>query len=305
MNLIYENKEIQLITSSCILNDNICRKLDDLKITFSDTKEEYRKWPFEKNNIIEIKDNNFSTGLMRVDSCGLSNGKYFITALPIKKIIKEKKTRAWENINFKKLLADIAKECNMNIYFYGVDFDYKYSRIDQVEVNNIKFIDYICKLEGCILKITDNKLIVISEKYINEQISVITLDPSYFIQSYLFGSTSNNIFKSCIIKYYGENYIEGKYELNNNYDDCLKLKIPVQSIEEANRFCKNILYSYNKYETTGKFVIRKNTELAAGNVITIDKIGVFSGKYVIDKISHNITGDKSTVYVRKVIDIYE
>lgn len=305
MKLIYENKEIHLDVYSCILNDNICRKLDDLEIVFSDANEVYRKWPFEKNHIIEIKDDNFSTGIMRVDSYSLSNSKYSLTALPIKKNIKEKKTRSWENINFKKLLCDLADECNMNVNFYGVYFDYKYDRIDQIEVNNIKFMDYICNLEGCILKITNNNIIVISEKYINSQDSVIILNPSNFIQKYSFKVTSNNIFKKCTIQYYCDKYIEGKYEVDSEYEDCLKLNIPVHSIGEANRFSRNILYSYNKYETVGKFTIRKNTDLAAGNKITINDIGLFSGEYIIDKISHDITSNKSIVYVRKVIDLYE
>lgn len=302
MKVIYEGAEINLEVSDCRIYDNMGGKADSLVISFADIKNECRKWNFAKNNSIEIIDNPFSSGIMYVDGFGCSRGSYNIDAISIKKSFKTKKTRTWENVKFLDLAKDLTEELGLNLETYGVN-DFQYSRVDQVQKNNIEFLNYRCMLEGCTLKISNGKALIVSEEFLRRQKEVLTLDPSLFIGNYDFKCTSNRIYHGCEIVSFSKSLIKGRYTNDNFNGDVIKINnISIRSTGEANRFSKNVLLSLNKNETIGVFTINKNTSIAAGNLINIENLDSFNGKYIIENIIHDLIGGRSKLTVRKVLE---
>ncbi|NFO15172.1 hypothetical protein FDB34_13390 [Clostridium botulinum] len=279
-------------------------KADSLAISFADIKNECRKWDFSKNNIIEILDEPFSTGRMYVDSFGCSNGLYNVDALSIKKSFKTKRTRTWEKVNFIDFANDLIKEIGLNLETYGID-NFQYERVDQVEQNNMEFLRYRCMLEGYNLKISNGKAIIVSEKFLESQNSVLALDPSLFIGKYKFKCTSNHIYGGCEVSSFSKEFIKGSYILNNSIGEVKKITdVNTSSLGETTRFAKNILRSFNKLETTGSFTISKNTNIAAGNTILLENLSMFNGKYIIESVLHDLVNAKSFLTVRKVLEGY-
>ncbi|NFG24848.1 hypothetical protein FDF11_13380 [Clostridium botulinum] len=302
MELYYEGIKLNVVINDYKINDNMGGKCDSISVTFADIKHECRKWDFKKNDIIEIVEYPFSSGKMFVDGYSSSNGYYTIEALSIKKKFKTKNTKPWENVRFLDLAKDLIKDHGLHLETYGVE-NYLYTRVDEIEQNDIEFLDYRCKLEGYNLKITDGKAVIVSEEYLEKQDTILTVSSNEFIDKYEFECTSNKVFGGCEISSFSGSYIKGNYII----DDTLELlkinNITVYNIEEANRFAKNILRSYNKKETTGYFFINKNNNIAAGNTIKVDNLALFNGKYIIENLYSTFNG-KTKLKVRKVLEGY-
>ena len=304
MDLIYENKKIDLNISKCIITDNIQCKADTITVSFADNKNECRTWDFKKGHSIIIKDGGYSTGRMFVDSYGFNDGIYTIKALSIKKKYKTIKNRSWENITFKELAEDIANDLKLKLEMYGVN-DTIYKRVEQVELNNLQFLKNRCILEGYILKVTDEKVVIISEEFLEQQKSVRNLSVSDFRGKPKFECNSSLTYGGCEIIWNEDVLIKGEYLLEESNDSILKvIDTPVYYISEAQRYSKNILRYYNKNEITGTFIIDKDTGIAAGSTLNINGIALFNGKYVIDKLITSILDGQTKVHVRKVLEGY-
>jgi ribosomal protein L5 len=76
----------------------------------------------------------------------------------------------------------------------------------------------------------------------------------------------------------------------------------VSSSYEADRFSKNILKSYNKYETIATFFLKKNTNIAAGVTVRIEDMYSFNGLYIIDRVYQDLIQGKTKVKARKVLE---
>ncbi|WP_243156124.1 hypothetical protein [Clostridium sp. C2-6-12] len=300
--IIYENTKIDINVSGCEVIDNMGGKADSLAITFADIKNECRKWEFKKNHIVEVIEEPFSTGKMYVDEFGCGGGIYTIKALSIKKKAKTKRTRTWENVKFSTLINDLAKEIDLQIETYGAVKDFEYSRVDQIEKNNIEFLNERCQLEGYNLKICDGKAIIVSEEFLNTQKEALTLNPTEFLGKYSFNSTSKNIYGGCELSYSSSKIIKSKF-IRDNYGEVLKINnLLVNDSYEGERFAKNILNSYNKYETIGNFYLNKNTNIAAGVKVKIERLDYFNGDYIIDRVYQELVQGKTKVKVRKVLE---
>ncbi len=302
MKVIYENVEINVQVSECIITDNMGGKADSLAITFADIKNECRKWPFEKNHVVEVIEPPFSTGKMYVDEFGCGPGTYTIRALSTRKKIKTKYTRTWEKVRFLTLAKDLLKEEGLKLETYGEIKDYEHLRVDQIEKNNIDFLNERCILEGYNLKICDGKAIIIAESFLEQQRESTIFNPSMFVGKYEFKCTSKDIYSGCEISYNSGKFIRGRYISRNN-GEVLKLRnIMVSDSYEADRFAKNILKFHNKYEITGIFYLNKNTNIAAGITVKIEDLDLFNGKYIIERVYQELIQGKTKVKVRKVLE---
>lgn len=302
MKVIYEGSEVNLEVSDCRINDNMGGKADSLTISFADIKKECRKWGFIKGHTIEIIEEPFSTGVMYVDGFCCSSGSYTVEALSIKKSFKTKRTRTWENVKFLDLAQDLLEDLELKLETYGVN-NFQYLRVDQIQKNNIEFLNYRCMLEGYNLKISNGKALVISEEFLKNQNEVLTLEPSSFVGKYNFKCTSNHIYGGCEIISNSKTFIRSSYISDKLNGDIIRIAdIPISSIGEANRFAKNILMYLNKGEISGVFTINKNTSIAAGNVLRIENLDSFNGRYIIENIMHDSILSKSKVTVRKILE---
>ncbi|WP_243429388.1 phage late control D family protein [Clostridium botulinum] len=301
MDLYYEGVKLEVVINNYKIDDYMGGKCDSVSVTFADIKHECREWNFKKNDVVEIVEYPFSSGKMFVDGYSCSNGYYTVKALSIKKKFKNKKSKVWENVRFLDLAKDLVRDSDLELETYGIN-DYLYSRVDQIEKNDIEFLNYRCKLEGYNLKITDCKAVIVSEEYLEKQNTILTVTPADFKDKYEFECTSNNVFGGCELSSFSKEFIKGSF-IHDDSLEILKISnIVVYSIEEANRFSKNILRSYNKKETTGYFSIEKNNTIAAGNTIEI-KLDLFSGKYIIENLFSTGNG-KTKLKVRKVLEGY-
>ncbi|HHW03416.1 MAG TPA: hypothetical protein GXX35_11530 [Thermoanaerobacterales bacterium] len=308
MKLIYEGTDITADVNiiSAKIKDNASGVADSLEIIFSDTEKLWRQWNPQKGDKIELQADGFSSGLMYVDEPGLSRGKFSIRALSTPLTAKTPRSKSWENVRFKKMAQDMAQGIGLAFETYDIA-DPLYDRLDQIDKANLEFLNERCILEGYCLKITDGKVVIYDERKLEQESPVLTITPDMLIGDYEFFSISSGLYSSCLILYLSNTDRLIKYQFtpsNAPAGPILRPKIRASNQGEAERFAKGLLRAANKYETQGRGFIRLNTSIAAGNVVQVSGMGAFDGSYFLESVIHNLTGGKSFLNMRKVLEGY-
>ncbi len=304
MKLTFEGKDITdyIDFSKAEFIDNSGNMIDSLELIFNDTNGVWSNWKPSKNDKLTISQDGLSTGVMYIDEIGQQRGTFIIRALSIPQQAKNSNTQSWESIRFLEFATEIATRYGFTIETYGIE-NYLYERVDQYEECDFAFLAWRCLLEGYVLKVTDNKVIIYDEAYIESQ-SATEVGVNAFDGNYSFLSKSNEIFNSCELIY---GSLKAKYSPTNSLNGpILKYSnIYFSSLAEGNRFAQNILRSKNKYENSGRFDLKLNTGLAAGSNLSITGVGIFDGKYICEQTKHNFVDNGRTKFkVRKVLEGY-
>ena len=304
MKLIYEEKDISefIEISKVDFTDNAGFIADSIELCFSDTKNIWSTWKPQKNHKLRILHEGFDSGIMYVDELEQRKGTFIIRALSIPQEAKNYNSQGWEAIRFLELATQIASRYKFNLKTYGVE-NYYYQRVDQLEQSDIEFLAQRCILEGCILKICNNSIVIYNEAYIEGAEAVRTILFPELEGIYKFLNKATNIFNSCEIK---NNGIKSTFKpATAPMGADLKLSdIYLTSQGEADRFAKNILRSKNKYEWSGTFVINLDTTIAAASNVDIKGIGISDGKYFCEQVIHSFIEQKTIIKCRKPLEGY-
>lgn len=304
MKLIYEGNDITdyINFSKAEFTDNAGNIVDSLELVFNDPKGIWNTWKPQKNDKISISQDGLNTGIMYLDEIEQRRGTFIIRALSIPQKAKNSNTQSWESVRFLEFATEIVTRYGFTLGTYGIE-NYLYDRVDQDEEADFSFLSQRCLLEGYVLKIADNKVIIYDEAYIESQDSK-EIDSNLFDGDYKFFSKSHEIYNSCQLTcgdlksiYLPSNAPNGPILKFSN--------IYISNLAEGNRFAKNILRSKNKYENTGIFTLKLNTELTAGSNTNITGIGISDGKYICEQAKHNFVDDGRTYFrVRKILEGY-
>jgi len=309
LNIIYNGIDITNSVEPLKINliDNSACMPDSIECVFSDTDWQWSEWKPVKNDTLEVKQGGYSTGLMFVDELGQSAGKFQLKALSIPQPSKTARSQSWENVRLLEFINEIAGRYGFKVQTYGIE-NYLYQRVDQIEQADFSFLAYRCMLEGYALKI-NNKSIVIYNEHAEEQKPVDSKNSiiyqSDIFQNLKFKNKSTDIFQKCLIKSNNSNaFIKGEFEDKNIYGPTLINQIFCSDQAEANRFAKGYLRRANKEMITGAFPIKLNTNYAAGTNVEVEKVGMFDGKYFIDKLLHDFINDRTNLCLRRPLEGY-
>ena len=298
MKLYYNKKVIDLNISNFEYIESL-NKIDSLKISLFDNNNSFLLWPWEDGAEIKLELNNsISSGKMFLERYSYKNNVFKFNSYSCKNT-HSKSSDTWENVDFISLCKDIAKKENMSINFHGITKkdNFTYSRIDQIEKNNMAFLLERAIFENCSIKIFNNEINVISEDFLLNQETYFNFKkndlgkPKFNYSPSEFGSCIINSFDSNLNVFKCKSVIDKKRNI-------FKLDLNVSSREEGERISKNILYDKNKYNTTVKFYIDNETPITSGMKITIEGYGLFNGVYIVESVS-NIS-NKINVFARKV-----
>ena len=309
MNILYNAVDItnNVEPLKVSLTDNAGGVPDSIDCVFSDTSELWSKWNPKKNDTLEVKQSGYSTGLMYIDELIQNAGIFKVKALSIPQHSKTARSQGWENVRFLEFVNEIAGRYGFTVQTYGIE-NFLYKRVDQIEQADFSFLAYRCMLEGYALKINNKNVVIYNEnlleqKDLNSANSVIY--KSDILNNFEFKNKSTDIFSKCLIKSSGSNgFSQGQFEDKNVYGATLTKQIYCSDQGEANRFAKGYLRAANKQMITGTFPIKLNTNYAAGINVEVKKIGMFDGKYFIDKLVHDLMNDRTNICLRKQLEGY-
>ena len=303
LQLIYEGKDITdaVEIHKADITDNAGGIADSLEIWFDDPEGFWGQWKPKKNDKVQVKENGFDSGLMYIDELEQCRGLFVVRALAIPQDAKTENTKAWENVRFLEIASELARKYGFQLETYDIQ-NPLYERVDQFEQADFAFLAWRCLLEGYMLKITSQKVVIYDERYMEAQAPVKTIYIDDFDGDYKFLQKSAWIYGGCRI-FFGD--IKYEYKPSGAFGPVLKFAdIFVSSQAEAERFAKNILRSKNKYENTGYCTIELAPGIAAGNVIQIQGVGMADGKYFCEQVTHKLANKKTFLKLRKPLEGY-
>ncbi len=274
---------------------------DVLQITFNDTFDLWRTWGLSKNDKIRVVKDNIDTGDMYISGISLNYGMYKLRALSTSEKAFNEISTIRENIKLYEICSEISKEAGLQLSTYDL-VNYLYSYVERIDKKPLEYLEELLRREGYIQKVYNGKLIVYSEKKMEQALPGITITEDDFI-SYPNFSTSDADIVSSIENTYQSGSTNFKSKVSSNLTGKkLRFYFPVSSLGEGERFCKGMLRYFNKYEYTGSGVITNNN-IAAGVTINIDgNFANWSGVNFIYEVNHDLINDTKAIKFRKPIE---
>ena len=308
MNIIYNGTDITNAVHPTILQitDNAGGKPDSISIAFGDTDGLWSKWKPQKNDTLRVFESGFDSGLMYIDELSQYAGEFGIKALSIPQSSKSARSQGWESVRLLEIATEIAARYGFTLQTYNI-VNHLYDRLDQHDTSDFAFFAGLCTLEGYALKINNRSMVIYNEstqerESVNTNVSIIGQGNMNGTFSFL--NKSTDIYEKCVVVSNGAGYLEGSFSTPDILGPTIKRIIHSTNQAEVNRWARGVLRSFNKYMITGSLSVNLNTNYAAGTCIAIEDVGMFDGKYFIDRLTHDLINSKTTLALRKPLEGY-
>ena len=231
-------------------------------------------------------------------------------------VMDNKRHRVWEAVTLEKIARDVATECNLELMF-EVDFKFEYKRAEAKLETYFNFLKRLGKEAGILVKLYNDKLILIEETLYEKKEPVLTISRED-IMSYSFSTDDTDTYAGCKISYYDSlaakkieksfftkqrpGYKRGTQRvLFINEEKEPPGATQKQKEEYLGKLAEKALKEKNKNSVRGNIrLLGKEQLLSVGNTINILGFGVFNGKYLITKIDTDFKDYTLSLDIRKI-----
>lgn len=278
-----------------IHESNAEQKADSLKLCFRDPKRLWPKWNPQLGDKVQLREGSEDTGIMYVRKIRPEGAYFYIEASSLPPGAGIERSKAWQGISFRQIGQDIAKRYRLGFSSYGAP-DYKYKTLTQQNINDMRFYENLCVLQGCAFLVHNEKLVVYKEEYLEEK-----------TEAAAYSLTADNMLRirreqkydGCAISNEDMSY---KYvKTDGNLIANKRISQYIASKGEAEVIAKNMLKYLNKNKVAGEFYIAPiAAELAAGSVIRIESADGYKGKVFISRIRHDSKTGRSKIFFREI-----
>lgn len=303
MKLIIKDVDITFSNQSmriCNYTDYSGGHADALRIVFNDTYDLWRKWELVKNDKIRVINNSLDTGDMYISEISIEDGAYKIKALSTPSRALNQSSSIRENIKLSGICSEISNELGFKLDTYETN-DFLYSYVERINQNPISYLEALLIKEGYLQKIFNNRLIICSEKGMEQKPPKITVTKEDFVNEPSFNTTDAKLLASVENVYQSSKSVVRSKAVSGLSGKSLKLNLPVDSVGEGERYCKNIMRYHNKYEFTGSGMISES-EITAGVTINLEgDYAGWAGNNFVYEVKHDMIFNRQAIKFRKPI----
>lgn len=327
LQVFYEDKDISENIAPYVKNlsfeEKVSDEADSATITLHDRDEIFisdwfpTKETVLRISIVKIEDGTEETldlGAFEVDTVENtlkpSECKLKLVSIPNSSELRSTdKSRSWEKIPLSKIARDIAENAGLELFFESEE-DPIIERAEQDGESDLSFLKRMCKKSGCALKVTDKQIVIFDVEQCEKRDSVMKLvKGSSKICSFSLKTKTIGVYSSCEVSYqHGlkNETISAEFTApDKKKGKRLKIREKINSQSEAERLAKKRLREKNSEETTGNFTLLGEFSLLSGNTVGIEGFGVYDGKYIISKSSHDIgSGYVTKIEIKKTLEGY-
>lgn len=261
--------------------------LDTMTISFDNSTELWTGWTPKIGDHIKATEGYADSGDLYVMDIRPEGDAMILMCTAVKKI-HAGHVHKWDKISFKQILQHLAEDNGLEIEYYSVE-DQKYKAVVQSGENDYKFINELCRLEGCIYTINNGIIKVISNNYIK------TLPTSDFtLETNSDRCYDTEYYTGCQVT---DGYTTGKAGSNNGDIAYLQTKKQLESIGEANRFAENMLEYYNRGCKGGTIMADSFiSEIMPGSKIKINTHYWTNKPVVVSRVRHDYLNGKTKIW---------
>lgn len=208
----------------------------------------------------------------------------------------QKKSRNWENTT----LQAIAGEAGLSLMYLSAD-NPQYSKKEQVQQSDIRFLQTLCHAEGKALKITELAVVVFDKQDYDGKppIKIITYGSSDILSFRLSTNMKDTAYTSCHVSYTDsekKETIEYTFtpDSSTGTGQVLEISEKMEDTAAAMRIAKKRLREKNEKEITASFSMVGDVQLVAGVVVQLSGFQSFDRKYRIKSAKHKFLGGYTT-----------
>ena len=223
------------------------------------------------------------------------------TSIPYTSTLRmQKKCRSWENTSLQAIAAQIAAEAGLSLMYECAE-NPKYSKKEQVQQSDIRFLQTLCHAEGKALKITALSVVIFDKQDYDGKppIKTITYGSSDILSFNLSTNMKDTAYTSCHVSYSDsekKETIEYTFTPDSSAGtgQVLEINEKVADTAEAMRIAKKRWREKNEGEITASFSMVGDVQLVAGVVVQLRGFQSFDRKYRVKSAKHKLLGGYTT-----------
>lgn len=186
------------------------------------------------------------------------------------------------------MAAEVAKKYHLKLQYTGGTI--KLGTIEQSNEADSSFLTKVCQDYGMAIKIYSGKIVIYDKGQFEARKPVATLKKAD-LQDWSYNTTLVGTYTGAQIKYTsGKDDKEMKCVVGSG-KRILNINEKVESLQEAQLKACAKVNAENEKAVTMSVTIMANNRIAAGSTVNIKGLYQLSGKYFVDKVTHNISPD--------------
>lgn len=305
MKFLYNSVDIidKVKPSTMFVNDYAGGEADELITTFPNAKL-WATWKPKTGDTVQLIDGSFDSGILYIDNPQIQNDFCRLEAVSVPLSARKPRTKIWRDVRLTNIISDCASRAGLNFQTYGIT-DYTYNSISQNSESDFAFLKRICTREGYVVKVSNNILIVFSEKYMENQPSGMTINKKEVAPNYSFKNGLNLLSRVRVCNY----NVTKKQSIDQTAIDAniiggeMKINELCSDSGEALRFAYGYLRNANKNSKIGCIQLLQQTQLAAGSVVNLENFeGENNGNWFVYKVTQDAVNAKTTLYLRRPLN---
>ena len=327
--VIYQGTDITEEISGDLLNltytDNATGWADDISLELKDNEKKWlERWRVQQNDTIEVYVE-LKDWMFEGDNKTLKCGKFNIdvpaysgpprvltingTSAPVNTNFTTPRDKVWEDITLEGIAGDVAQRIGYDLIFDS-GRGRKYTSIEQKDTPDMDFLDKLCSSTGHGIKVADNQIIIYDEiAYEGKGVIEDYYESSHFLSSYALEDSRRSAGYGGVKVEYQESsdaqVIKASFHAPGvSSEKIYKMTEFVSSVADAEYMAKAKLRELNKKTATADLTIVGNPLLYAAGCLWLGDFGDYSGKYFIDKITHNLPEYSCDISAHKVLEGY-
>ena len=293
MTLTYQGKDITdaVTIKACVCTDGCGDKMDSSEITFEHSGDWYL-WQPQIGDEVILSDGNYTTGTQYVTAMLPENNTFTLltTALPLK--AHGKKWQSFEGKTLGSIMDQLSAECGMGWKLYGLSKDTRIGYITRNDEHAAAFLQRLLTMEGAVLKCYNGTMIGIGVVYAQGLTATQTMELTVDQESVQYIRNAGQELKSMTV------YAPG-IEVTATDKDALTAEsrrkaLPALGKEEAGRWARGLLLNNNRRMEELHLDVSYNSGWTAMGRININGPAMTAGKWLIDRVEHDLIERTST-----------
>lgn len=200
------------------------------------------------------------------------------------------RSKTWKGATLKEIASEIAIRYHLGLSYTGDEV--RLGTVEQSDEPDSTFLKKACEDCGMAIKIYSGE-IVIYDKAVNEALPPAVTLKREDLQKWSYNSTIIGTYTGARIKYTSGKDDKELECVVGGGKRMLNINEKVDSLQEAQRKACARVNAENEKAATMSVTIMADTRVAAGATVQIQGLCHLSGKYFVDKVTHNIGPDEA------------
>lgn len=289
--------------TGCVYRDTAGCGRDTLEITLDNAAIWYR-WAPEEDDRIAVTYNDFSTGVLYLDTVVPDRDQYKVIATSVKRAGMRKAWECYQGMTLEEIADRCAGACAMNWHLYGLEGGLPYGRIERQHEGAAAFFNRVLKMEGAVLKAYNGMMRGISIPYAQALPVVQTFSVTEDQEGVRYQRRAARKLTALTVKTpYLEATARDRSAAGSN--DMTVTHLPAADAAQAGRWARGLLINWNRKAEEISIEMGMNTGMTALARVDITGGTDADGEWMVQEAEHDFYNRRTSVSLYRVIDTVE